>query len=183
MSDYSMCDGCGKKMCPTKKAFCIECVDKPMTSIIGTEAVSDQYNRQAPTQSTQYIDNCIPPAICTDSYQNSNQRDEKGAEFDEKAAEYEYSKFTPNHPAWSEKNGFIEGARWQHRQLKAQLEEMNKNCISLSLHDSRIWALEEQLAKLQQQNDVMREALKRIADRNAHGVMVTIAREALEAAE
>ncbi len=37
-------------------------------------------------------------------------------EFDEHGAEAKYLTFTPVDLAWSEKNGWIEGARWQAEQ-------------------------------------------------------------------
>lgn len=52
--------------------------------------------------------------------------------------------------------GFESGARWQHQSdqliigaLKMGLDFMNKNCISLSLHESRVQQLEAKLKELE----------------------------------
>lgn len=75
---------------------------------------------------------------------------QKMQSFDEKAAEYEYSKFTPNHPAWSEKTGFIEGARFEHakhaRTAQMLLEAIEAlelirtaNCPKHIEHPQSVW--------------------------------------------
>jgi len=42
---------------------------------------------------------------------------------------------------------------------EAEIAELSKNCISLSLHESRVWALEEQLAKSDLEVVKLREAI------------------------
>jgi hypothetical protein len=45
---------------------------------------------------------------------------------------------------------------------EADIAEMNKNCISLNLHESRVWALEKQLAERAAEIVKLRDALERV---------------------
>jgi hypothetical protein len=58
-----------------------------------------------------------------------------------------------------QQNEAIKSLQSQLSAKEAEIAELSKNCISLSLHESRVWALEEQLAKSDLEVVKLREAI------------------------
>ena len=64
---------------------------------------------------------------------------------------------------------FEEGARWQHKNdqliigaLKQQLSELNKNCISIDLHESRMKKVESNYDTAIKVQNILREKLEAV---------------------